>query len=446
MRVRRHVRATRWLVLLAVLGMVSAACVGGGGSDDNNANTSPQASVQPIVPQEPDSPTTVTFSSWVGESPQMKSFVKAFEQEHPNITIEMQNVPAERSRDKLLTQVAGGNPPDVAYMDSGAVQDFATRNALVNLDGYIAGSDTIVPDDYVEGFRATAEFNGSMFGLPYDGETTGLFYRTDLFEEAGIEGPPATWEEFKADAAALTDPAKKQYGFILFAPEAAYYWYPWLWQAGGELVAEDGNTLAFNSPEAQEAADFYVGLRDYAPPDYYNSNSWDGRVAFATGKVAMYMAGSWLAGELLGSFPQIEGKWATAPLPEGPNGCATTLAGDSLVMFANAENQDAAWLWMDFLSRPENLKEWTYGQEFATLLPTTNSLLADPALAEQKPFLQGFADNMQCAVTSNIVQPAWPEVEAELNEDLGAAIYGDKTPDEALADAESKGEEIIAEQ
>jgi multiple sugar transport system substrate-binding protein len=53
---------------------------------------------------------------------------------------------------------------------------------------------------------------------------------------------------------------------------------------------------------------------------------------------------------------------------------------------------------------------------------------------------------MQCAVTSNIVQPAWPEVEAELNEDLGAAIYGDKTPDEALADAESKGEEIIAEQ
>ena len=95
----------------------------------------------------------MTFSSWVGESPQMKAFKKEFEQLHPNITIEMQNVPAERSRDKLLTQVAGGNPPDVAYMDSGAVQDFATRNALVNLDAYVAGSEVVVPDDYVEGFR-----------------------------------------------------------------------------------------------------------------------------------------------------------------------------------------------------------------------------------------------------------------------------------------------------
>jgi ABC-type glycerol-3-phosphate transport system substrate-binding protein len=160
----------------------------------------------------------------------------------------------------------------------------------------------------------------------------------------------------------------------------------------------------------------------------------------------MYMAGSWLAGELLGSFPQIEGKWATAPLPQGPDGCATTLAGDSLVMFDGAENEDAAWLWMEFLSRPENLKEWTYGQEFATLLPTRTSLLDDPALSEQKPFLEGFAANMECAVTSNIVQPAWPEIEAQLNEELGAAIYGDKSPAEALTEAETAGNEIIAEQ
>ena len=39
------------------------------------------------------------------------------------------------------------------------------------------------------------------------GETTGLFYRTDMFEAAGIDGPPTTWEEFEATAAALTDEA-----------------------------------------------------------------------------------------------------------------------------------------------------------------------------------------------------------------------------------------------
>jgi multiple sugar transport system substrate-binding protein len=441
-RRRPNFRGARWLAVIAVFATIATACIGGS-SGNNDAQTSPQASISPRVAQEPTEPTTVTFSSWVGESPQMKGFAKTFEAEHPNITIEFQNVPSGRSRDKLLTQVAGGNPPDVAYMDAGSVQDFATRNALVNLDGFAAGSDVVNIDDYVGGFKDSAQLSGSTYGLPFDGETTGLFYRQDLFDAAGIDGPPTTWDELKADADQLTDPSKKQYGFIMFAPEAAYYWYPFLWQAGGDLVGSDGETLAFDSPEGQTAADFYVGLSKDAPPDYYNATSWDGRIAFAEGKVAMIMAGSWLAGELLGSFPQIEGKWATAPLPQGPAGCATTLAGDSLVMFAGTQHEDAAWLWMEFLSRPENLKEWTYGQEFATLLPTTQPLLDDPALAEKKPFLTGFADNMQCAVTSNIVQPAWPEIEAALNKSLGEAIYGDVTPEQALTEAEQKGQEII---
>ena len=286
-----------------------------------------------------------------------------------------------------------------------------------------------------------------MFGLPYDGETTGLFYRTDLFQEAGIEGPPTTWEEFEAAAQALTDPAKKQYGFILFAPEAAYYWYPWLWQAGGDLVAADGNAIAFDSPEGQEAADFYVGLREYSPPDYYNSNSWDGRVAFATGKVGMYMAGSWLAGELLGSFPQIEGKWATAPLPEGPNGCATTLAGDSLVMFADSENQDAAWLWMEFLSGRRTSSSGRTGQEFATLLPTTTSLLEDPALDRAEALPRGL--RRQHGVRRHEQhRPAGVAARSRPSSTRSSAPRSTATrrPHEALAEAETKGEEIIAEQ
>ena len=65
-------------------------------------------------------------------------------------------------------------------------------------------------------------------GLPFDGESTGLFYRTDLFQAAGITSPPTTWEELQADAAKLTIPSKKQYGWIIFGPESAYYWYPFL--------------------------------------------------------------------------------------------------------------------------------------------------------------------------------------------------------------------------
>jgi multiple sugar transport system substrate-binding protein len=300
-------RGLRTLAAVAALALAAAACVSGGGSNDSG--TQPGQTIQPVTPKEPTSPVTITFQSWVSDAQQMKKLAADFHKAHPNITIKFLNVPADNATQRLTTQVAGGTAPDTAFLDSSAVQDFAARWALVNLDGYIAGSKDVKLDDYVAGFKQTAVYQNSMFALPYDGETTGLFYRTDLFQAAGIAGPPKTWEELQAAAAKLTDPAKKQYGYILFAPEAQYYWLPFLWQAGGNLLSKDLKTIAFNSPQGVQAAEFYVGLRKYAPRDYLGSNSWDGRVAFANGQVAMYEAGAWFGGEMAQSFPKIKGKY-----------------------------------------------------------------------------------------------------------------------------------------
>jgi multiple sugar transport system substrate-binding protein len=440
----RNTVGRRSLIGLATFALLASACLNTGGGDEQ---PEPSASVQPIVAQEPSEPVTIRFAvfSSVAESPQMEKFKKQFEAEYPNITVEFEPVPSSRSREKLLTQIAGGNTPDTAFIDAGFVQELGPRGALVNLDGYIAGSDAVATEDYVEGFRNTALVDGSMYGLPWDGETTGLFYRTDLFEQAGIEGPPTTWEEFEQTAAALTDPAKKQYGVAVFSTEAAYYWLPWLWQNGGRTLSPDGQDIEFDSPEGIEAAEYYVNLAQYTPPDYLASDSWNARVAFASGKVAMYIAGNWFAGQLLTEFPDIEGKWASAPLPEGDAGCATTLAGDSLVMLGTTEQQDASWLWIEFLSRPENMATWTIGSPTATLLPPRQSLLESDQLAKDKPFLQGFADDMACAVTETAVQPKWQEVQDNLNEKLGEAMFGDITAAEAVTQAAAEGEEIIDE-
>ena len=64
----------------------------------------------------------------------MEKFVKDFETEHPNITIELQKAPTDAASQKLTTQIAGGNPPDVAYVDASDTADFASRDALVDLD------------------------------------------------------------------------------------------------------------------------------------------------------------------------------------------------------------------------------------------------------------------------------------------------------------------------
>jgi ABC-type glycerol-3-phosphate transport system substrate-binding protein len=282
-----------------------------------------------------------------------------------------------------------------------------------------------------------------MWGLPIDGESTGLFYRTDRFEEAGIDGPPQTWDEFQADAAKLTVPSKDQYGYELFASEAAYYWYPWLYQAGGDLLSSDGKSVAFTSPEAKKAADFYVGLAKYSPKDYLNSNSYDGRVAFEQGQVGMYMAGAWFAGTLHDEQPQIDDKWATAPLPQGPAGCKTTIAGDALIMPNQTKSSDAAWLWMEYLSRPAQIAKMTYKTR-GTLLPPLNSLLNSDEIVKDKPVLKGFIDLMKCGVASTVSNPKFPRVETILNDELGKAMYGQQTGSQALDNAAQQGEAILA--
>jgi multiple sugar transport system substrate-binding protein len=445
-RSRRIRAAGRSAPGLLVLSLIGAACVGAGEDSGPEPGPTGDGAVEPIVAQEPTEPVTIRYYvySSVAESPQMLGFKKEFEREYPNITVEFEPVPSGRSREKLLTQIAGGNAPDAAYIDAGFVEELASRGALLSLEGHIAGSEVVAAEDYVEGFRNTATYDGTMYGLPFSGETTGLFYRTDLFAEAGIESPPTTWQEFEQAAAALTDPSKGQYGVAMFAPEAYYYWYPWLWQAGGDILSEDGQDIAFDSPEGVEAAEFYVNLaRNYAPPDYLAATSWDGRVAFATGKVGMYIADNWFAGQLRSEFPDIEGQWATAPLPRGDAGCATNLTGDSLAILETTEQPDAAWLWIEFLSRPENMTTWTIGEETTTLLPARESLLDSPLLTKNKPFLQGFAEEMGCAVTSTVEQPKYPEVQDVLNEKLGQAMYGELTPEEAIQQAAVEGQEIL---
>lgn len=418
----------RAFALAAAIGLAAAiAACGTGGSSTSE-----------------EEPVTITFASWVGEDEGMKRLYKEFRKQHPNITVDFQDVPAEQSGQKLMTQIAGGNPPDSAYIDAGSVSSFASREALVNLDSYLEDSELVDSNDYVDAFKNFVTYEDSIYGLPFDGESTGLFYRTDLFKDAGIKEAPATWPEFEKAARKLTKPDEKQYGYQVFAPEAAYYWYPWLWQAGGDLMAKDGQSVAFDSADAKRAAEFYVELTDLSAPDYLNSNSYDGRIAFAEGQVGMYMAGAWFAGVLEDEFPKISGKWKTAPLPEGEAGCATTIAGDALVLFEGSDKADAAWTWIEFLGQPDNVAQWTYKAE-GTLLPPYQSLLESEELVEEKPVLEGFAEAMSCGQSNVIPNPKWPEIEEALNEELGKAMYDEKSADEALDAAAAQAKEILAD-
>jgi multiple sugar transport system substrate-binding protein len=158
----------------------------------------------------------------------------------------------------------------------------------------------------------------------------------------------------------------------------------------------------------------------------------------------MYVAGAWLAGVLKDEFPKIEGKWATAPLPDGPAGCKTTIAGDNLALLSQGKNQDAAWIWVNFLASPENMKIWSVDDPTSTIMPTRTSLLESPELKAKKPILEGFVKLMDCGVTSLINNPKWPKVEEILSNELGRAMYGEQTGSEAVDAAAQKAGPLLA--
>jgi multiple sugar transport system substrate-binding protein len=157
----------------------------------------------------------------------------------------------------------------------------------------------------------------------------------------------------------------------------------------------------------------------------------------------MYMAGAWFAGTLEDEYPKIDDKWAAAPLPQGTAGCKTTIAGDALVIFGKSAKQDAAWKWLEFLSDKENMAEWTY-KSTGTLLPPRLSLIDSPELVKEKPVLSTFADQMKCGVNYNIANKAWPKVSDELKKQLGNAMYGDQTADQAIDNTVATGNRLLA--
>jgi len=398
---------------------------------------------------------TITFMWWTESSPEMNKLVEDFEKENPGIKVKFETVPFEKIHDKLIVLVAGGNPPDIAFVDLPWVIDFAARGALVDLTDFIKHSTIVDPEDFVEPLWDAGVYKNRIYGIPMDSECMGLFYRTDMFKDVGLKSPPKNWEEFLGAAKKLTrdtdgDGRIDIYGFLLLG-ENPYWWYPWLWQNGGELMNKENTQVLFNSEAGVEALKFYTELYTkyhVAPKEYIASNSWEARIPFEQGVGAMITAGAWLMGTLNEEAPKIAGKWTTAPLPRGPVRSATTVAGDTLVMMRGTRHEKEAWKFMEFLARPVNNLYWTYT---ASLVPVRKSLITGPIWQrvsvlspKYSPKLYAFAEGMLSGHVG-VSHPKWPRIQEELGYQIQLVLYGKKTPKQALDDAAEKAKKILAE-
>src|SRR2546423_3668073 len=142
------------------------------------------------------SKTTLRIGAMGREGEVLSQLTHGFEKEHPNIHVEVQQIPWTAAHEKLLTAYVGNATPDIAMLGNTWVPEFVALNALAPLDSFVAQSKDIRRDDFFPGIWKTNVVNGKTYGIPWYVDTRLIFYRTDLLAKAGYKTFPTTWAEW----------------------------------------------------------------------------------------------------------------------------------------------------------------------------------------------------------------------------------------------------------
>ena len=225
-------RGGRGVVLAAVV----AAC--GGGDDEPSSEAGAEAGKL-----------EGSISVWIMDpgSPKIQGVVKQygtdFEAENPGTKVDIQFVPWAQAHDKFVTAIAGGKVPDVAEMGTTWTPEFADQGGLAR------AAASIGEGEYVSSLVDAATLNEKVYGKPWYAGARSLIYRKDMLEKAGVE-PPKTWDELMAAAKAIKAKVKGVYPARLHRALTEHMYLPTIWQAGGEIATQDGDTWkrALNTP------------------------------------------------------------------------------------------------------------------------------------------------------------------------------------------------------
>ena len=222
----------------------------------------------------------------------MQELSSQFEQQHPDIQLEWVVLEENVLRQRVTTDIATeGGQSDVMTIGTYEVPIWAAQDWLVPLEELPADYNV---EDVLKPVREGLSYDGKLYALPFYAESSMLFYRKDLFEQAGIEVPEQpTWQQVRDWAEQLHDPGSEVYGICLRGKpgwgENMAFVTTLVNTFGGQWFDNDWNTT-LNTPEWQEAVSFYVDLlSNYGPPGASSNGFNENLALFSTGKRAMWV-------------------------------------------------------------------------------------------------------------------------------------------------------------
>lgn len=383
---------------------------------------------------------TLVFWTFGAEGQAIAKLLPGFERAHPEIHVDVQQLPLSAAHQKLLTAIAGDTTPDMAQLGNTWLPEMVALHALTPLQTDVEQSKVVQPADYFGSIWATNVVDGTLYGIPWYVDTRLLFYRTDLLKQAGFDAPPRDWAQWRQMLAALSHPARKVYGILLPTNEYEQLLSLAL-QEPDPLLRDGGRYGNFQSAGFKRALTFYVDtFRLKQAPVVTNvevSNPW---AEFGRGVYAFYLSGPWNLGEFRKRLPASEqGDWSTAPLP-GPNGPDAGLAGGaSLVVFRASKHQRAAWALIEYLSQPDVQRQF---YQLTGDMPPRRSSWDSPLLRDD-PQARAFREQLERVKPTPAV-PEWERIAVMMQQVAARAVSGELTIDQATAEMDSRADAILA--
>ena len=250
---------------------------------------------------------TLRMTSW--QTPEENAIdaeiVREFERRHPGVRVINDPVTNQAEyREKVITSIAAGAPPDVFLLDLGDVPSFVEANVVLDLAPF-AGRVGLDLAEFYPSVLAGFARERAVYAFPKGFSPMVYYYNRDLFDRAKEPYPRDGWTraEFVRAARALTrdtdgDGAIDQWGAVL--DRRFYQWQAHVWSGGGDILAPDGTRASgyLNSPRTDSTIAFLTdlpGRHGVAPrPNAFRAVSGNEQRLFYSGKLALYSSGHWL--------------------------------------------------------------------------------------------------------------------------------------------------------
>jgi multiple sugar transport system substrate-binding protein len=364
-----------------------------------------------------------------------QDLVDTFNDSQGDVKVDLQVVNWADGHDRLVTWISGNQAPDLANLSGSWMVEFNGIEALEPLD------DKFSPG-FLDAFEPSVieamKIDGKLMGLPYFLDPRALYYRTDLFEAAGIQ-PPQYWDEVRAAAKALHK-SPDVYGIGIGPGD--YWEYAFIGAGGTSRYDESGKSLV-NSEAGVRATQFLIDLvitDEVTQPSPGNANrDTDLQPLFIAGKMAMLETGSWFPTILKEQAPDLKYGIAKLPMADASITYHNAFWPDVVSMFKQSEKKEAAAKFLEYQFNKEN--RVLFSQQRG-VIPERTDVAQDPAFAEDET-VQFFVEELKVAV--NVYAAPFIHEDQAFNirdAELAKAFLGEQTAQEAMDNAAQQINEV----